>query len=118
MVKQKQARRRNRRLLDAAVPPVVPFAVVDTVKFLSGTTLSITFSSAVMLSSIAPPLSWLFGSGNHQITAVSQTSAIQYTVTVDGTVAASQEYTIGAGDPNARTPTGGYVAGAAGTISA
>lgn len=117
MIKIKQARRRNRRLADQAVPPIFAYVAVESVTFVSGTTLRLVFQSAVILTTATPPTSWNFGTGPHQIISVAQNSPSDYTVTLNGTVAAAQTYAIPAGDPNARTPTGGYVGGSTGTIA-
>ncbi|MEI6235589.1 MAG: hypothetical protein WCT04_21245 [Planctomycetota bacterium] len=61
-------------------------------------------------------MGWLFGTGNHTITAWVSATSMSYVFTVSGSVAASQVYSIPGMDPAARTSQGGYVAPKSGTL--
>lgn len=118
MVKGKQARKRNRRLPDPAVPPVYALANVTAVHFLTTNTISITFDQPVQISGDNLPTYWVFGTGSLEITSLISSTATLYHFGINGGTAASEPYLIGANDPAVRTPTGGFVAGRTGTIAA
>lgn len=117
MVKLKQQRRRNRRLPDAAVPSQYAYTSVVSVHFTSATTVTVTFGGPVMIDNDNLPASWMFGTGDFEVVSAAASSQTVYVLTVAGTVASTQVYTMPS-DNAVRTPSGGYVAGSSGTIAA
>jgi hypothetical protein len=118
MIKAKQQRRTDKRRITQGNGPTLPTAEVTAVNFVDGTHAKVTFDSPVQIASNRMPTTWLFGTGNFSPLSISAFDATSYTFLVDGTIVAAQDYSIGANDPAARTPGGGYVGASAGTIDA
>lgn len=115
MVKAKQQRKRNRKLLDRAVPVTPSFTNVVSVTA-GSSAVTILFASPVNISPTNLPATWRFGTSARTITALTSTTGISYVFAVSGTVATGQVTSMPAGDPAARTNTGGYVQAFAGNL--
>ena len=116
MIRTKQQRRVNRRAKQKALP--IPPPNANVVSALHGTSaVTVTFDSPVQISAGNLPTLWTFGATPRAITGITSATNTVYVFALDGTVAAADPYVIGAGDPAARTPTGGYVAATDGTLT-
>ena len=116
MITKKKQRNFNRKKPDPARMPAPTMATVTSVTASGSTQVTIVFAEAVQIAPDNLPATWLFGTGNHAITALVSATPTTYVFTVAGTVATTQAYTIPGMDPAARTSMGGYVAGKTGTL--
>lgn len=115
MVKGKQQRRRDRKRADPSVPPVV--AQVAVVSVTAGTDeVTVLFASQVVISPTSLPLTWTFGTSARLIVGIASSTGLSYVFQLNGSVASTQVFAMPGLDPAARTPTGGYVASAAGVL--
>lgn len=117
MIRSKQQRRRDRRKIDNANPPLTPMATVVSVVASGASQVTVTFNSVVQLDPGNLPQSWKFGTGAHLATNAETANGIVWILPVAGTVAAAQVYTMPGSDPAARTPLGGYVATSNGNLA-
>lgn len=117
MVKAKQQRRRDRRKLDSANPPLIPMTAVVSVTASGASQVTIVFAGVVQISGDNLPATWKFGTANHTLAALVSSTGISYVFTTSGTVAAAQVFSMPGSDPAARTPLGGYVSSDSGVLS-
>jgi len=117
VVKAKQQRKRDVRKVDSSNPPPTPMQNVVSVTASGGSQVTVVFNGIVQIMGSNLPQTWVFGTGNRKITAIVSSTGSSYVFTVDGTVAATQVYSMPGSDPAARTPLGGYVASSSGVLA-
>ena len=114
MVRTKQQRKRNRRKADPATFPPPATLSVLSVAVASGNAL-VTLNGTIQLVPGSVPSTWEI-SGNPVTSIVSSTSN-SLTVATGHTITSGNAYGFSAYDPAVRTPSGGYVAAATGTVA-